>query len=141
MSEPNLIPIDHRSATHYLWGGICEGWRYLDEGDMSVILERLPDGASEQAHSHRRVRQLFFVLEGEASMELGDTVVRFGPRQAVHVPPGTPHRFFNSSGSDVVVLVISSGAARDDRTVLDGGTEVAGCPPGRAHLPPDTQST
>ena len=102
-------------AEHYVWGDGCDGWRYVDERDMSVIVERVPSGASETTHLHRSVRQLFYVLEGEASLEVDGSIMRFGPGQAVHVPPGTTHRFFNSSSGDVRILVISSAPARADR--------------------------
>jgi len=117
--KPERSTIDCSIAQHYAWSGVCDGWRYVDESDMSVIVERIPSGVSELTHLHRNVRQLFYVLEGQASLEVDGAVVRFGPGQAVHVPPGTTHRFFNSSPGDTRILVISSGPARNDRENVD----------------------
>jgi mannose-6-phosphate isomerase-like protein (cupin superfamily) len=117
--KPECSTIDCANAQHYVWGGVCDGWRYVDEADMSVIIERNPSGASEQTNRHHNVRQLFYVLDGQASLEVDGAVVRFGPGQAVHVPPGTTHRFFNSSPGDTRILVISSGPARNDREDVD----------------------
>jgi mannose-6-phosphate isomerase-like protein (cupin superfamily) len=112
-------PIACSVVEHYTWGGNCEGWRFLDEADMSVIVERIPSGASESTHLHRQARQLFFVLDGRVSLQIGDATVRIAQGEAVHVPPGTAHRVFNDSGADTRLLVISSAPARFDRHAPD----------------------
>lgn len=104
-----------KDAPGYRWGSNCEAWRLVDEPDMSVIAERLPAGATESMHLHRRVRQLFFVLEGEVSVEAEGAILRATRGQAVHVPAGVPHRVFNSGDEDLDLLVVSSSPARLDR--------------------------
>lgn len=113
-----LTPVSLDDVEHYLWGQVCDGWRLLDRGDLSVIQERVPPGASEAKHVHSRARQFFYVLSGVATIELEAGSVSFGAGQGLHVPPGTPHRFHNGSAEDVVFLVISAPATAADRTLV-----------------------
>ena len=57
-------------AEKYLWGEGCYGWHLLKLDAVSVILEEVPPGGSEVRHYHERSRQFFFVLEGQAIIEL-----------------------------------------------------------------------
>lgn len=108
-------PVDRRSAEHYTWGAVCDGWRLLAGQDLSVIEERVPPGAAEARHTHDRARQFFYVLTGTATLEFDDQSVSFTAGQGVHVAPGVRHRFVNHSRDEVVFLVISSPSTAGDR--------------------------
>ncbi|MEO7274428.1 MAG: cupin domain-containing protein [Vicinamibacterales bacterium] len=108
-------PASTETAEHYSWGELCEGWRLLNEGDLSVIQERVPPGAAETRHVHSKARQFFYVLEGTAIMEVGAERVTIAAGQGLHVPPGVAHRFVHGSGADVHFLVISAPTTRGDR--------------------------
>ena len=41
-------------------------------------------------HSHRTIEELYFVVDGEVTVKLGDDVVALGPRDAVRIPAETP---------------------------------------------------
>lgn len=114
-----LRVIRRESADHYLWGGTCDGWRLLERGDLSVKRERVPPGAGETRHLHSRARQFFFVLAGEATLEIEGRRLVFGAGEGVHVPPGVRHRFFNRSSADVDFLVVSAPSTTGDRTEVE----------------------
>jgi mannose-6-phosphate isomerase-like protein (cupin superfamily) len=107
--------VDIHSGRHYRWGASSEGWHLLDGADLSVIQERVPPGDQERRHSHARARQFFYILAGEATIEIGGAEVALTAGQGVEVPPGTPHQFFNRSAADVEILVISSPRSHGDR--------------------------
>lgn len=107
--------ISKHNAPHYLWKEVCDGWHLLKSEHLSVIHERMPVGTWEDRHLHRTVRQFFFVLSGEATLELGGTAQRLYPMEGLEVAPGIPHQMRNESKSEVEFLVISSGLAREDR--------------------------
>lgn len=111
---------DSKSAEHYTWGGVCDGWHLLKDPALSVIQERVPTLAGETPHFHVRARQFFYVLSGTATMEFESGSVTFGAGQGPYVPPHTPHRFVNRSDNDVVFLVISSPATAGDRVAAPG---------------------
>jgi mannose-6-phosphate isomerase-like protein (cupin superfamily) len=113
-------PTDASTAAHYNWGNGCDGWRLTHDPGLSVIEERVPPGCGETTHYHREAFQFFYVLNGEATMELADGDVTIGPRQGLQIPPQTPHRLVNHSETDLVFLVISSPSTVGDRVEMPG---------------------
>ncbi len=71
-----MEPISTRTAEHYVWGEVCDGWHLEQAPELSVIEERMPPGASEQRHRHEVARQFFYVLAGELTMEVDGVVHR-----------------------------------------------------------------
>ncbi len=118
--------ISRETAEHYVWGGVCDGWRLLDRSDLSVIEERVPVGGAEVAHVHGRARQFFYVLAGNARLEFEREAVELGPGQGLEVASGVAHRFVNAGDGDVRFLVISTPTTRGDRTDLAGWLETGG---------------
>ena len=103
------------NAEHYLWGQNCDGWHFLKSDSLSIIYERVPGGTQEARHFHNKSQQFFFVLEGEAALELDGKEFVIRPREGVHVPAGKPHQMFNRSQADVFFLVISQPPSHGDR--------------------------
>ena len=108
------------NAVHYIWGDRCDGWHLLQGEDLSVIEELMPPGTAEVRHRHVRSRQFFYVLEGEAVLELEGSVHRLAARQGLHVPPGAAHQMRNQSAGEVRFLVVSSPRSHGDRETVDG---------------------
>ena len=100
------------TAEHYTWGDRCDGWHLLQAEGLSVIEERMPAGTSEERHRHQNVRQMFYVLEGELSMELEGEVLVLNKNEALEVAPGQAHQAMNRSEGDVGFLVVSSPPTR-----------------------------
>jgi mannose-6-phosphate isomerase-like protein (cupin superfamily) len=101
----------------FTWGDVCDGWRLLDQKDLSVIEESVSAGAGETWHLHDRARQFFYVLDGTASFELaGEPPFAMGAGEGIAVDAGRPHRISNPDGpAEVRFLVISAPATRGDR--------------------------
>jgi mannose-6-phosphate isomerase-like protein (cupin superfamily) len=49
------------------------------------------------------VEESVLVLQGEASVEVGTALADVDAGEAVWVPAGTPHRFFNRGGAQMVI--------------------------------------
>jgi len=84
--------ISTASAEHYSWGQDCEGWLLLDGDDLTVVEECVPSGGCETRHRHATARQFFYVLAGEATLEVHDLhagFTRLGYTQRTPVPPGS----------------------------------------------------
>ena len=58
-------------------------------------------------HSHRTIEEIYFVVDGEVTVKLGDDVVTLGPRDAVRIPARTPRAVRNDSGAEAAFLMIS----------------------------------
>ena len=108
-------PIRLENAEHYLWGTHCEGWHLVRAPELSVIQERVPPGERETRHAHARARQFFFVLEGEAVLEVRGQRHTLSARSGLEIEPGAPHQFRNESDRDVIFLVISQPPGQGDR--------------------------
>jgi len=93
--------------------------RRLDPADLSVIEERGPPGAGETLHVHHRARQVFYVLRGQLTIEVGLQPHVLESSDSIHVPPGAPHRVHNTGSGEACFLVISTPTTHGDRTNLE----------------------
>jgi len=100
------------TAEHYIWGEACDGWHLLRAEGLSVIEERMPAGATEERHRHRHVRQMFYVLAGELSMELEGKTITLSRNEALEIAPGLAHQATNRGEAEAQFLVISSPPTR-----------------------------
>ena len=111
-----VINPDH--SAHYNWGENCDGWHLLNTASLSVIKELVPKGGVEEMHYHRKAQQLFYVLQGIATIQLGEETYRVPEGGAIHIPPNTPHRLENAGEEDLVFLVISQPHSHTDKVTL-----------------------
>lgn len=118
-----MAAVGAHNAGHYHWGQGCDGWHLLEGDDLSVIEERMPPGTSERRHRHVHARQFFYVLEGEAVLELEGVLHRLRRGEGLHVPPGAAHQMRNAGGADARFLVVSAPKSHGDR--IDAPLETA----------------
>lgn len=69
----------------------------------------VPPGYFVPMHVHEDEDELFYVLEGELSLQsqAGDLVARAG--SFVHLPRGVPHGFGNATDAPLRMLVVTTG--------------------------------
>jgi mannose-6-phosphate isomerase-like protein (cupin superfamily) len=111
-----LQVVDITSCERYQWDSASEGWHLLNRPELSVIQEHVPPGDRERRHFHSKARQFFFILEGQAVLEVGGSRIQLGVGQGLEIPPGVAHQFINESQSPVRLLVVSSPHSHGDRT-------------------------
>jgi mannose-6-phosphate isomerase-like protein (cupin superfamily) len=76
-----------------LWFNGPEG--YIDS--CNCLISRCPSGhKGPRLHTHS-VDQFYFVLSGEATVQIGSEVFTVGPMSMVHFPAGTPHCNWNET--------------------------------------------
>ncbi len=115
--------ISVENAEGYTWGENCDGWHLVKNGELSVIQERMPPGASEARHFHNRSRQFFYILSGTAIIETGGKRETLNACEGIEIPPGVAHQVFNESGADLEFLVISQPPSHGDRIVAESAAE------------------
>jgi mannose-6-phosphate isomerase-like protein (cupin superfamily) len=113
-----ITPISTVNAEHYNWGERCQAWFLLKSPSLTVIEEEMPPGTSEWLHFHSWAQQLFYILGGEARIDIGGESVGLKPFQSVHVPPGRPHRIRNVSTKTLKFLVISEPDSHRDKVPI-----------------------
>jgi mannose-6-phosphate isomerase-like protein (cupin superfamily) len=111
--------VSKERAEHYTWGSICDGWHLMKSSGLSVIQERVPPGGAEVKHYHEQSHQFFFVLSGEATMEINDKRVVLRPQQGISMPTKVPHRLLNEANQDLSFIVISAPMSHGDRVLVD----------------------
>jgi quercetin dioxygenase-like cupin family protein len=74
------------------------GSLYLGEGEIA------PGFAGPPPHVHDTIHDMFYVLEGTLTVQLGDETLELPPGSFVCVPPGTVHTFRNTSDQRVRFL-------------------------------------
>ncbi|MFC3831565.1 MULTISPECIES: cupin domain-containing protein [Deinococcus] len=112
--------ISPATSPHYIWADVCDGWKLVDTPGLNVIQERMPTGTQEVRHQHSRVRQFFYVLRGELTLDVDGAAQVIPAGSGLEVQPGQVHQARNESGADVEFLVISDGISRDDRVEVTG---------------------
>ena len=111
-----LRVVDIHSSEQYQWGRSSQGWHLLNRPDLSVIQEQVPPGDRERRHFHSTARQFFYILQGEAVLEVDGLRFQLSSGQGLEIPPGAQHQFMNESADAVTFLVVSSPHAHGDRT-------------------------
>jgi len=97
---------------------VCDGWHLLKNEALSVIEECMPPGTEEVTHYHEQAQQFFYVLSGEAVMDISGEEVRIYARQGVTMPPKTAHKIKNVAREPVRFLMISQPSSHGDRVVV-----------------------
>ncbi|BAY89988.1 MULTISPECIES: cupin domain-containing protein [unclassified Tolypothrix] len=65
-----------------------------------------PGGTAPILHIHRQMEEMFYVLEGEVEIIVGEQTIQGLPGAFVLVPPGTPHTFSNPGSRPAKLLIM-----------------------------------
>lgn len=76
------MKISKSNAEHYIWGDNCDGWYLVNNNDLSIIHERMPQNTLEVRHYHNHSQQFFFVLSGTATLEVDGTIIELNSQEA-----------------------------------------------------------
>src|SRR5208283_4943161 len=63
---------------------------------QSLAEARLPSGGATTPHRHPRTEEIYYILEGQGSMQVGDEIRPVGPGDAIAIPPGARHQVRNA---------------------------------------------
>jgi quercetin dioxygenase-like cupin family protein len=88
------------------------GPQHTSAGVVDFRISRYAPMAYVQIHSHAVQSQIYYVLEGEGTLILGDTRRIMKPHDYVLVPPGLTHGISNQGLHALVFFVITT-PARD----------------------------
>lgn len=103
------------NAEHYRWGDCCDGWYLVKNDALNVIQERMPPGTAETLHKHGKAQQFFYVISGEAEIDIEGKATLLKAGEGVLVAPGLAHRVQNRSKSELNLIVTSQPPSHGDR--------------------------
>lgn len=84
------------------------------DGRLSAVEMHLDGGwEGPPPHMHDRIDHLWWVLDGEVTLRIGDTTNRATPGTCVFVPAGATHGFSTADSTGAVVLQVDTPEALD----------------------------
>lgn len=107
--------VSRENAEHYHWKTVCDGWHFIKTEELSVIVEKMPPNTFEDAHFHRKARQLFYILSGEAEMKLRDGTITLEAGMGVEIEPMEVYQMTNVSDRSVEFIVVSAPKSHGDK--------------------------
>ena len=90
-------------------------------GVVGVCEETVPPGGGARRHVHNDEDELVYVLAGEFTILVGDTLVSGGPGTLAFVPRGTAHAWRNCGDAPgrILVLFLPAGYERVIEAICD----------------------
>jgi mannose-6-phosphate isomerase-like protein (cupin superfamily) len=110
--------ISRENAEHYNWKEVCDGWHFVKSDELSIIAEKMPPHTEEDMHFHRKSKQFFYILSGEAEMKINNETVHLEKGSGIEVTPTEPHQMRNVSETEVEFIVISMPKSHGDRELV-----------------------
>ena len=89
--------------------------------NQSLAEATVPVGGRTVAHYHRVAEELYFFTAGDGRLKLGDEVRAVSAGDCAVIPPGTPHKLWNTGDGPLTLLCCCAPAYSHDDTVLTGG--------------------
>lgn len=110
--------ISKGNTEYYRWGNLCEGWHYLKNKNVSVIVEVMPVGTSEKLHYHENAQQFFYILKGMAKITIDGKNFLLKPSNGIEIEAMKRHKIANIGDEELEFLLYSSPPTIGDRIDL-----------------------
>jgi mannose-6-phosphate isomerase-like protein (cupin superfamily) len=87
-------------------------------GHQSLAEATVPPGEETIEHYHRSSEEIYRFIQGEGRMRLGSEEATVSAGDAVVIPPGAPHKLWNTGERPLVLLCCSAPPYSHEDTVL-----------------------
>jgi mannose-6-phosphate isomerase-like protein (cupin superfamily) len=85
---------------------------------QSLAEARLAIGSSTAPHHHPQTEEIYYILEGEGRMQIGDDVRDVSVGDAIAIPPGEIHTITNTGQVVLKFLCCCAPGYENDDTVM-----------------------
>lgn len=89
--------------------------------NQSLAEATVQAGGETAEHYHPRSEELYYFVAGEGRMRLDGDEAPVAAGDCVVIPPGTPHKLWNTGTTPLVLLCCCAPAYADADTVMTGG--------------------
>jgi mannose-6-phosphate isomerase-like protein (cupin superfamily) len=87
--------------------------------NQTLAEARLPVGASTTPHHHVKTEEIYFILEGQGQMRVGQEAQAVDVGDAIAIPPGVSHQITNTGGVVLRLLCCCAPGYEHEDTVLE----------------------
>jgi mannose-6-phosphate isomerase-like protein (cupin superfamily) len=94
--------------------------RWTKAENQSLAEATLPPGGETAEHYHPRAEELYHFTAGRGRMRLGQEEAEVKAGDCVVIPPGTPHKLWNTGDGDLVLLCCCAPAYEHADVVMTG---------------------
>jgi mannose-6-phosphate isomerase-like protein (cupin superfamily) len=95
--------------------------RELEHTERQSLAEATVQPGGETAeHYHPRAEEIYYFVSGRGRMRLGKEEASVRAGDCVVIPPGTPHKLWNSQPDPMVLLCCCAPPYSHDDTVITG---------------------
>jgi len=89
--------------------------------NQSLAEASVQAGEETSEHYHPRSEELYYFVAGEGRMRLDRDETQVTAGDCVVIPPGTPHKLWNTGTEPLILLCCCAPAYSDADTVMTGG--------------------
>ena len=86
--------------------------------NQTLAEARLLAGAATTPHRHVRTEEIYYVLQGQGLMAVGEETRTVGPGDAIAIPPGAVHQITNTGPGVLKFLCCCAPGYEHEDTVL-----------------------
>jgi len=105
MSEPYSINIHDLPAVANVCNQILR--EAIKLKDVSIAHVRMNPNDISLLHSHKKLTEIYYILNGEGTMYYGNKAISAGKNYSLIIPPDIPHKLRNLNGGFLEHLVFS----------------------------------
>jgi quercetin dioxygenase-like cupin family protein len=140
MTHHQESPVSSMSTVPGYWG-FGSLWSPLvtsgqTAGRYSIVEQLMPGRSGPPPHTHERNDEVFYILEGQVQLQLGDATSTAHAGQLVRVSQGTPHGFVVTSDEARFLNFFVPAAMDEMVAALSIPATAATVPPDGAERPP-----
>ncbi len=104
-------------------------------GQMAIVEVTTPPGFAAPLHVHHREDEAFWLLEGDATFEVGGTTIAAHAGDYLFGPRGIPHRFTVGSAGCRMLFILTPGGFEDLVIAMSEPAASRTLPPPSAEAP------
>lgn len=96
-----------------------------ENADTSIVDFRVssyPPSGYVAPHIHNIQEQIYYILQGEALVDLEGVETIVGPWTVIHIPPGVSHAIYNTGMIDLQLVVVTLPADDAEASGTDPST-------------------
>jgi len=96
------------------WSPGCFSWHLVDDRKASIKIEEIKSGGRSDAHFHTRSAQFFFILEGQAALNIENNQYGLNKHEGLEIPLGAKHQILNTGKTSLLFLLVSIPPVEED---------------------------